>query len=204
MAGTKLEPAKIEAVEEMEPRGSAASRTQLQPSSDVGVFEAPAGLLQRVLLTTDGSVGRMLEVYSGEPVEVVKLDQFTAPCGAEHTALEVAADDEVLWRRVLLRGGRTSCSYMYAEALIALERVHPMVRAGLLSSPAPIGKLLTTVRAETFREVLTAETAPAGGLAAHFGIDEADELYVRTYRIVAGGLPMMLITEKFPTTWFLS
>lgn len=161
-------------------------------------------VLQGVLLTTDGSVGRILEVFADEPIEIIKLKQWKAPCDEDTPALEVAAGDEVLRRRVILRGSETGRSFIYADCLIVLERLHPTVRSGLLSTDAPIGKLLTTVRAETLREVLSWDREPAGPLGAYFGIGEAAELFSRTYRIVAGGQPMMLITEKFPTTWFLS
>jgi chorismate-pyruvate lyase len=187
-----------------EPSAGARRRADAHEDGRRALVETPPGVLQRVLLTTDGSVGRILEVYADEPIEVVKLEQWSAPCGQEQPALELGADDEGLRRRVILRGAETCRSFIHAECLIALERLHPTVRSGLLDTDAPIGKLLTTVRAETFREILSAGRAPAGALCAHFGIDETDELFVRTYRIIANGLPIMLITEKFPTTWFLS
>lgn len=166
------------------------------------VVPAP-GLLQRVLLTTDGTVGHILEAYAEEPIEIAKLEQWSAPCGADNHALELAPDDEALRRRVILRGGETGRSFVYAESLIALERLHPRVRRGLLDTSAPIGKLLTSVRAETFREILSMSRAPAGTLGVHFALGAAEELFSRTYRIVSGRRPIMLITEKFPTTWFL-
>ncbi len=169
-----------------------------------GLLGPPPGPLQRVLLSADGNVGRILESYAGESVEAVKLEQFSAPFGEEIHALELGADDERLSRRVILRGSRTGRGLLYAESVMAVERLHPMVRSGLLSTSEPIGRLLAAARAETFREVLTSGTTPAGAVGGHFGVEETDEVFVRTYRIVAGGRPMMLITEKFPTTWFLS
>ena len=190
------------AVAVAEPSADAALRADGQAGRRV-LVESPPGTLQQVLLTTDGSVGRILEVYADEPIEVEKLEQHSAASGDPEPALELAADDQRLWRRVILHGGRTRRSFIYAEVLAALERLHPTVRSGLLETPAPIGKLLTTVRAETLREVLTAGREPAGPVGAHFGIREDEELFTRTYRIVSGGRPMMLISEKFPTTWFL-
>ncbi len=133
-----------------------------------GLLGPPPGPLQRVLLSADGNVGRILESYAGESVEAVKLEQFSAPFGEDPRA-------------------RTGAR-----------------RRALLSTSEPIGRLLAAARAETFREVLTSGTTPAGAVGGHFGVEETDEVFVRTYRIVAGGRPMMLITEKFPTTWFLS
>jgi len=168
------------------------------------LLEPPPGPLQRALLTADGNVGRILEGYAGEPIEAVKLEQFSAPYGEQIHALELEADDERLSRRVILRGSRTGRSLLYAESVIAVARLHPMVRSGLLSTSEPIGRLLCAARAETFREVLSLSRMPAWAHGAHFGIEEADEVFARTYRIISGGHPAMLITEKFPTTWFLS
>jgi len=169
-----------------------------------GLFEPSPSVLQRVLLTADGNVGRILENYAGEPIEAVKLEQFSAPFGEEIHALELGADDERLSRRVILRGVTTGRNLLHAESLIAVARLHPMVRSGLLSTSEPIGRLLSTVRAETFREILSSSRTPAAAVSVHFGVRETDEVFVRTYRIISGGHPLMLITEKFPTTWFLS
>lgn len=162
----------------------------------------PPGLLQRILLTTDGNVGRILENYAGESIVAVKLEQTTSTGGEPVHALELAADDERLTRRVVLCGSATGRALVYAETLIAVERLHPLVRTGLLSTSEPIGRLLTAARLETFRDILSSGVTPAGAVAEHFAIRADDDVFVRTYRIVAAGRPIMLITEKFPTTWF--
>ncbi|MCA1704969.1 MAG: chorismate pyruvate-lyase family protein [Actinobacteria bacterium] len=179
------------------------ARFRLEPGREALVDPAPR-LLQRVLLQTDGNVACILETYAGESIEAVKLEQFSAPFGEEILALELGADDERLSRRVILRGRRTGRNFLHAESLIAVARLHPVVRSGLLSTSEPIGRLLTGVRAETFREILSSGRMPAWALGAHFGVRETDEVFVRTYRIMSDGRPLMLITEKFPTTWFLS
>jgi chorismate-pyruvate lyase len=101
-----------------------------------------------------------------------------------------------------LRTSASGRTLIYAETLVALERLHPIVRSGLVSTSEPIGRLLIAARLETFRDILTAGTERAGGVGAHFGINRDDDVFARTYRIVSGGRPVMLITEKFPTTWF--
>lgn len=162
----------------------------------------PPGLLQRILLTTDGNVGRILENYAGEAIVAVKLDQTSSPSGEACHPLELAADDERLSRRVLLCGSTTGQPLLHADTLVAVARLHPLVRAGLLSTSEAIGRLLTTARLETFRDILSSGLTRAGAVGEHFGIGEDEDVFVRTYRIVAGGKPIMLITEKFPTTWF--
>lgn len=182
--------------------GAAGPPTEAAGNHGRGLVEPAPALFQRILLTTDGNVGRLLENYSGEAIEAVKLEQFSTPGGEEEHALELGTADERLARRVVLCGARTGRPLLYAECLIALHRLHPVVRSGLLSTSEPIGRLLTMTRAETFREILASGRMPAWKVAVHFGIAETDEVFTRTYRIVSGGHPIMLITEKFPTTWF--
>ena len=161
------------------------------------------GLLQRILLTTDGNVCRILESYAGEAIVAVKLEQTRSPGGEPCHPLELGPDDDRLTRRVVLCGGTTGRPLVHAETLIAVERLHPLVRTGLLSTSEPIGRLLAVARLETFRDILSSGVTRAGAIAEHFEIGEDDDVFVRTYRIIAGGRPIMLITEKFPTTWFI-
>jgi chorismate-pyruvate lyase len=74
-----------------------------------------------------------------------------------------------------LRTSASGRTLIYAETLVALERLHPIVRSGLLSISEPIGRLLIAARLETFRDILTAGTERAGGVGAHFGINRDDE-----------------------------
>jgi chorismate-pyruvate lyase len=57
-------------------------------------------------------------------------------------------------------------------------------------------------RLETFREIVECWREFAGPLGQYFQVDEETTLIARTYRIFAGGQPIMLITEKFPETYF--
>jgi chorismate-pyruvate lyase len=178
------------------------AHVDVQGRNGRGLVVAPPGLLQRILLTTDGNVGRILENYAGEAIVAVKLDQTSSPSGEDCHPLELAADDERLTRRVLLRGSTTGRTLLHAETLVAAARLHPLVRSGLLSTSEPIGRLLTIARLETFRDILSSGVTRAGAIGEHFEIGADEDVFVRTYRIVSGARPIMLITEKFPTTWF--
>ena len=157
---------------------------------------------QQILLGTDGTVTYILEVYAGEPIEVVKLSQVLDRSNAGDARLAVGEDEKVLRRRVLLRGGRSKHNLLYAEAVVVVERVEGPFLDGLLETDKPIGTLLAESRMETFREILAVRLEPAAALATHFGVDPAAEFVVRTYRIVASQQPIILITEKFPTSFF--
>ncbi len=159
-------------------------------------------MVQRILLTTDGTVTRTLEACAGEPMELVKLSQSSMPAASAGRDLGVAEDDEVLFRRILMRGARSGRHLLYAESLIAPSRLHPRLRHGLHHSDAPIGRLLWEHRVETVRELVRWGLEPAGGCAAYFDVDPDHTLVSRTYRVVSQRQPIMLITEKLPADSF--
>lgn len=157
---------------------------------------------QRMLVGTDGSVTHILEAYADEPMEVVKLFQaFDTPNDGD-THLLLSGDDKVLRRRVVIRGSRSRKNLLYAETVVVLGRAEPAFLDGLARTDKPIGVLLAEGRTETFREILEVDREPAGPLGAHFDLDATAELISRTYRIVAGRQPIILITEKFPADAF--
>jgi chorismate-pyruvate lyase len=164
----------------------------------------PFTRFQRMLLSTDGTVTHILEAYAGEPIEVVKLLQEFDTCAEGDAALDLSGEEKVLRRRVILRSSRSRQNLLYAEAVVVPERVEPGFLDGLVGTDEPIGALLARTRLETFREILRVFREPAGVNGAVFGIDPTAELIARTYRIVSGGQPILLITEKFPPHLFRS
>ena len=157
---------------------------------------------QRILLGTDGTVTHILEAYAGEPIEVVKLLQTFDVSDDGDADLLIADGEAVLRRQVLLRGRRSNRTLLYAEVVVIVARVQPGLIEGLVETDKPIGTLLREGRTETLREVLFADSEPAGTCAVHFDIDPDADLIFRTYRIVAGGQPIIMVTEKFPAHFF--
>jgi len=160
--------------------------------------DAAPTALQRVLLTSDATVVRLLEGFFGEPIRTEGLGQVTRPASPADAELEPAGHETILCRQTLLQGSETGRNYLYAEAWVVLDRLDPDLREGLLTTSEPIGHLLAANRIETFREVLRLGHKPAGPLGLQFGLQGGDELLSRTYRIVAGGKPIILLTEYFP------
>jgi chorismate-pyruvate lyase len=76
------------------------------------------------------------------------------------------------------------------------------MRRGLLESHKPIGFLMQEHRLETFREIVGCGRELADGLGPYFNVTETDGMIWRTYRVISGRQPIMLITEKFPDTHF--
>lgn len=163
----------------------------------------PLSLLQRILLTTDGTVTHILEAYSGETIEVVKLFQsqgdVTRP---ESRALGVGERERVLHRTILLRGRQSGTTFLHADSVILLDRLQAGVRVGLIMSNKPIGRLLRENRTETFREIVAVWQEPADACAAHFAIATTETVLCRTYRVFSRQRPIMVITERFPAAAF--
>lgn len=154
--------------------------------------------LARILATTDGTVTEILEAWADDNVAVGHLSQREALLARPLSPLEANVHDLVLRRDVLLVGARTQRPLLYAESLILLTRLPAPIRNGLRKGRTPIGKLIRANRLETYREFLFLGRAAAGLLALQFRVAPADLLIERTYRIFAGGRPIMLINEKFP------
>lgn len=158
--------------------------------------------LQRILLIADGTVTNLLEVSLDERMEIVKLMEAAFPAAADIGALELKAGQTVLERKILLQGKISKRNWLYADSLIALERLEPEFQDKLLNSHVPIGKLWLAHKTETHKEIIGARKEPAGELAGHFEIKAEDILLSRLYRVFCRKMPVMLITEKFPLSYF--
>lgn len=176
-----------------------AMRIDLQDSFRQSSLD-PAMLspFQRVLLTTDGTVGDILEAYLSETLKVVKLDHLETPAPQSIPYLGTDQNSTIVMRRVLLRGKVSHKNYVYAESVLVPDALDPQLRTDLERTDKAIGVLMLEARTETFREILNCRTETADDLCEFFGLTEQDVLVCRTYRIFAGGKPSMLITEKFP------
>jgi chorismate-pyruvate lyase len=162
----------------------------------------PLSTFQRVLLMTDGTVTDVLEVYAGEAIRVVILDQRFEDPSSDPPELNAEGAERLLHRTVLLQGAISGTNFIHAESVIAPDRLPSEILEGLLETGRPIGRLLNQGRIETFREIVGVGYEPAGDCAAYFGIETTANLVSRTYRIHVAQRPVMRITEKFPTTWF--
>ena len=159
--------------------------------------------MQRILLTTDGTVTEILEAYLGEIMQVVKLAQGLLTLEEPIVYLDMGAGQQVLSRKILLQGKISRINFLYAESMIAPDRLDPHVRDGLLNSNKPIGQLILEHRIETFKEIVDCGKTLAGPSAGYFHIHESAPIIFRTYRVFANHHPIMLITEQFPESQFV-
>lgn len=154
---------------------------------------------QRILLTTDGLVTEMLEANYWERMIVDRIFQEGREAIHAIPELDCAPGEFILNRRILLRGRMSHVARIYAESIIMRDRLPEPIRIGLETSQKPIGHLILENRLETFREILGCVKEKAGALAGYFNnILPTDYLIARRYRVIVGGQPIMLITEKFP------
>ncbi|MCQ8894382.1 MAG: beta-ribofuranosylaminobenzene 5'-phosphate synthase [Methanolinea sp.] len=172
--------------------------------TDLERVAGPLSPLQRVLLGTDGSVTRLLELASGAPVAVITRLQVVEradPRIAEQ--LQVRPGEEVNHRVVELKNTRSGETLIYAESYTPLSRLSPSFRDDLMRADIPIGKILEMHRLETRREILgiSAGTRPQE-VAAVFGLAGNPLFLSRQYRIIHENSPLMHIEETFPAMFF--
>ena len=161
------------------------------PEDDIALAEP----VQRLILTTDGTLTDLLEAVNLEKICLVLLEQAIGPAERSIDALDLAAGEPLLTRKVVLRGEQTGETYVHAESRIAVARLDDRIRQGLLTTNTPLGHLWKKNRTETFKEVLHSGIEFAGELSTCFGIGPEAPLLMRKCRVFSGGKPVTLITE---------
>lgn len=161
---------------------------------------------QRALLSIDGTVTKLIEAYTLEPVESVLLlqqvqtlaNEGRSPNFHQHPWLALSAQGEVIARQVLLRGRYSATVYAYAISLLVTERLPSTLIADLACEPAGIGRVLLNSQIENRREILWYGRETISNLPERIERETGNEFISRTYRIIVGNQPVMLINEKFP------
>jgi chorismate-pyruvate lyase len=153
---------------------------------------------QRALLVIDGTVTKFIEAYQMEPVDVTKLSQRQSVLPSQDTRLEAEAGESVIVREVLLTGKYSRTVYAYAISLLVPSRLPEELTGELHLDGTSLGRILLGHRLETRREVLWFGREQLVDLPEAVRQRTGDEFVSRTYRIIAGGHPIILISEKFP------
>jgi len=157
----------------------------------------------RALLVTDGAVTRLLEGAVLESVEVRVLDQrMVEPDGDLIALLELPATAfSLVRRRIAICGRQSRRTYAFAESVLVPSRL-PSNFIGLLAhNPRGLGESIDQMRLETRRELLWFGHAAAPAWAAPAADNAAAvqlPLLTRSYRLILGGTPSILISESFP------
>jgi chorismate-pyruvate lyase len=156
-------------------------------------------LMQRILLSTDGTVTDLIALYAGEEIHVKKVRQ-ELQLREPPTMLACPGPVPVLRRQILLRG-RERC-YLHAESQLIFQRFSLSIQRQLLETDLPIGLLWKQERLETFREIIDQAVVQCSDIAPHFALPGDAGFVSRTYVIHHGGAPLGAITEKWPLAWF--
>ncbi len=154
---------------------------------------------QRALLVIDGTVTKFIEAFSLEPVEVVHILQEAHTLSEDHPWLDLLRGTEVVARQVVLSGKYSGAFHAFATSLIVPERLGTTLQAAVADRNIGLGRILLDGKIETRREVLWYGMESSEELPASLRGKVRGELISRTYRIISGGTPIMLINEKFPT-----
>ena len=158
---------------------------------------------QRILLTTDGTLTEILEAYLFEPIHIVKLSEEILVTSQDIPSLDLKSGSEVIERKVLLQGKISRKNFIYAESSLVPERLEPEFRDELLKSRIPMGRLWLEHKIETYKEIIDSTQESADNLSNYFRIQTQDRMLSRTYRVFSNHQPIMMITEKFPESYFL-
>ena len=163
-------------------------------------------VLQRVLVSTDGTVTKILEAYTLEAIQVVKLSEEVVreTEGNSDLAIDPAVPTLILRRKILLQTHLSKVNQVYAESLIVLDRLQKKTCDSLLYGNKPIGQILLEDNTETYRTIVCLGKEQVPHLCAYFNLQKDAYLISRSYFIASKGYPIMFITEKFPESHFLS
>jgi len=185
------------------------SSRQSEPgiSKKIASLEMALGRLspvQRMLLGTDGSVTGLLEVITGNPVDVKTLYQLVIPANSDTAEeLEIDPGDPVNHRVVALKDSQTGEVLIHAESYTPLKRLEPRFKDDLMRADIPIGAILKRHKIESRRDIIDAVCAPASDRFIDvFPVFPKEMMLSRRYKIIRGGSPLISITESFPFNQF--
>lgn len=158
--------------------------------------------IQRILLTIDGSVTRVLEALCRERVRVETIKQEVVGAGKPLArVLGISAGDEVNYRVVNLVNSMGVL--MRAVSYAPLARLDPDFEAPIMRKDEPIGRIMAELGIEARREMRGIDTLPADEeLSRVFNVPVGAVILRRTYNIIHRGEVLLNITEMFPYAFF--
>lgn len=150
----------------------------------------------RILMATNGTLTRILAVVADEEIDVQILEQQIHP--QETAQSPQLSGGRVLHRRVLLNGRSSGRRFVAAESLIAIDLLPRAITANLTGTECPIGEVMAGSRLETFKEPTENWIGENPDWLAAAGYQPSHARTVgRRYRIIAGGNPVIIVTEYF-------
>jgi chorismate-pyruvate lyase len=154
---------------------------------------------QKILLATDGSVTRILDVLKGT-VDITTLVQEFQKADSETAEKLGINPEETINYRVVVIG--TNEPLIHAISYIPVDRLNNNFKEDLIRADMPIGRILKKHNVESRREVESVEIEePNQQLKDIFRTDS--KMLTRTYNIIRNGEVLIRIKETFPITSFV-
>jgi chorismate lyase len=152
----------------------------------------------RILIATNGTLTRILSVLADDEIVVQIVRQQIHDAAPKIPELEHSAIGRVLQRDILLKGRSSGNPFVAAESLIAVDLLPPAITTSLTQTHRPIGEVMAASCIETFKEEAKVWIGDLPGWLALDGYENSRTRTVaRRYRIIAGGQPVIIITEYF-------
>lgn len=152
----------------------------------------------RILVATNGTLTRILSVLANEEIVVQIIKQQIHDDTVKLAELKHLSIGRILQRDIVLKGRNSGIPFVAAESLIAVDLLPPGVTTALLETDRPIGEIMVASCIETFKEEAKVWS---GGLPGWLEVDGYHKsrkgTIARRYRNIAGGKPVMIITEYF-------
>lgn len=153
--------------------------------------------VQKILLTTDGSITRIFEALTGEEVSVETEEQKVIPASDEIVKLaNISAGEDVNYRVVNLKN--SNGVLVHATSYAPMKRIPDEFKDKITKADTPIGKIMSELKIEARREIVSCSVVKADKrLAELFGVAEDSNLLQRNYNIIHKNEILLNITEIF-------
>lgn len=159
--------------------------------------------LQRLLLISNDKISDIVNAYSQEAIETVKLHQKLVTYNSSLDPLYLNWEQELIESSVVLRGKDSQTNYIQINSYSILERLDAMIRDRFIFDGRAIAQILEDNKVKTYREIIDCGLEPTGNLAELFAIQADTKIIYRTYLVVIDSLSAIQVTEKFPICHFI-
>ncbi|MEM4311878.1 MAG: chorismate pyruvate-lyase family protein [Nitrososphaerales archaeon] len=158
--------------------------------------------VQKILLTTDGSITRILEALSFERIIIRTLKKKPIKASGK-IAHELNYKGTISYREVLLMGKESGRCYIFAKSWVPINRLDSDYAEDILSRDEPIGKILQLHKLESRRNIIKIGSLKSKRLKKFFKTEE-DIFLRRAYHIIHKDKVLIKIEEYFPLSSFKS
>lgn len=157
---------------------------------------------QRILIYGQATLTSSIEAFYVEQLRVVVIKQEKIPLQDDHAELGLIQGQEILQRLAILQGTSSQKNYAYVSSMILMDRLATDVQEKILAGAIPIATILADCRLEMVRETLSCTEEYPGHLGPILDVGTDATLLSRTFQILVGKRPAILVTEKFPRSLF--